>query len=263
MNWLPVAVGLWAAVSAWGTPVDGLSDWGTFTPEERQILADQGHLVGSAAGLDQLSLWQKIPAAAGLKARLGGRPSTMASEAVFLFDRPMGTDLESRLVSAVTAVSTMKGLEVYSDSQKKMETFLFESYRVDASGSKAPLPDPETAAWGPLTSFTVYQKEEQAGDVYSQMTVEKADGLVTVTLTNLTPISLFGFRFVDPGKLNTVFLFIPLAEKVAVVAVTTVDSIRFFGLETVKQKSFAYRLIALGGWFEANLRRDSRSSWTR
>ncbi|HNY20881.1 MAG TPA: hypothetical protein PKO22_01900 [Treponemataceae bacterium] len=224
--------------------------------EDQSTLFEKGELTGFASRLANLTLWRSVPFAAEVREACPDGPSTIAAEALFLIDRPVSTDaadLDRKILKSFTSFSTMKGLLAYSDSKKKMETFIFDSYRVNSLTDRQAMSDPDIADAPNQSSYTIYQKEEQTGDVYSSMNIGLMGGYDIVTLTNLTELKFLGLRLVAPQELRTVFVVVPLGDKIALYGVTVANTPSFFGLERLKEKSFFYRMKALASWFQGNL----------
>lgn len=225
---------------------------------ERQELAAAGEITrfGSAPG--DLPLWQRAPFSDAVRSALGGTRSTLASEGLFLVDLPparVQDDLSLRMVRAFTAFSTMKGLQVYSASLGKMETFIYDSCRIGSLEKKDPLPDPVFGSAPGHAEFLIYQKEEQTGAVYSAMSFDARDGYCMVRLNNLTALRYLFFTLVAPRDLTTLFIMVPTSDKVVLYGVTVARTPQFLGIERTKQSSFFNRMKALASWFSANLAR--------
>ena len=227
------------------------------TGDERTTLDSKGELTGFGAKPADLALWQRAPFSDVVRAALPSGPSTIAAEGLFILDipgLPAGMDLDRKVVGAFTAFSTMKGLQVYSASLRKMETFIYDSWQVDNLESKTKLPDPSTDVLSPNIEYTMYQKEEQTGDTYSRISIHLHSGYDVVTLNNLTELKWFFVQLVPPEKLKTVFVIIPFGDKVVLYGITVADTAKLLGLENTKRASFFYRMKALAGWFGTNLR---------
>ncbi len=219
-------------------------------------LEANGSLTGFGVKLQDLGIWKVTPFADLVRSAVGGIDSSIATESLFLVDRPAVSskgELDAKVFRAFTAFEAMKGLLVYSESKKRMETFILDSHRVDSVSSLAALPDPVEASAPSHAEYSIYQKEEQFKDVYSRFTFDLANGLYEVSLVNLTPMRYLLITFVPPELLHTTFVVVPLSDKLLVYGVTVAGTPRLFGLERSKQSSFSNRLKALISWFSANL----------
>lgn len=224
---------------------------------EQKRLIDTGELTSFGSNLNDLSLWRRTPFADMVRSSIPDKPSTIAAEGLFFMDKPASAsaaELDLKILKSLTAFSTMKGLLVYSDSQKKMETFIYDSFRVDTLATRRPMPDPVFNELPSHNEYVLFQKEEQTGDVYSAMTVDLAGDYVKALMTNLTALDFLGFRLVAPEQLNTLFVIMPMGDKIVLYGVTIANTPHLFGLERMKQKSFFYRMKALASWFEGNLK---------
>jgi len=224
---------------------------------EQKRLIDTGELTSFGSSLNNLPLWRRSPFAAIVSSLILERPSTIAAEGLFFMDKPAAasaSELNLKILKSLTAFSTMKGLLVYSASQKKMETFIYDSFRVDSLADRRRIPDPAFSDLPQHNEYTLYQKEEQTGDVYSAMTVDMIGDHVTALLTNLTELDFLGLRLVAPEQLKTLFIILPMGDKIVLYGVTIANTPHLFGLERMKEKSFFYRMKALASWFEGNLK---------
>jgi len=158
----------------------------------------------------------------------------------------------------MTSVSTMKGLQVYSVSLKRMETFIFDAYRTSSMNKGTRLPDPELSN-ASETEFTMFQNEEQTGESFSRYSFSHSSGWFQVTQTNLTSLNYGIVPLVSPQDLLTVVYVVPLDGKLLVYGVTVAKTIGLFGLERTKTSSLYTRMEALITWFTNNLKSASGS----
>jgi hypothetical protein len=229
------------------------------SPEQQTKLFASGEIDGFGAKPEELAIWQKSPFAPIVREVYAGKNSSIASESLFIIDRPSlatGSDMGTAVLKSFTSFSSMKGLLVYSASLKKMETFIFDSYQVNSLDDKKKLPDPVIDSAPSHCEFTVYQKEEQTGDVYSRLSFDARDGLYSVSLNNLTAMKYLFFQLVAPKDLTTLFIIVPASGKFILYGITVANTPRFFGLERMKESSFSNRMKALAGWFSGNLSRE-------
>jgi hypothetical protein len=253
-----LAVGLALAASAFAER--SAADYLSFLPPEtRSTLFSAGNVGDMGGSLDDLKLWQSSPLSAEIRAAYADRPSTIAAEAWFLLDSPKSSDSAGRSLEffrSFTSFTTMKGLLVYSESLKKMETFIFDSYRVASSSDPRPLPDPSVTSVPDTATYLLFQKQEQTGDVYSTMRIESGSDGFKVALTNETPMKYFLLTLVRPRGLLTTFYVVPTADKVLLYGITVAKTPTFLGIEKIKRSSFFNRMKALASWFQDSLKRQ-------
>jgi len=248
-----------AAAASKAVPSESSRDYLAFLSDaEKSSLASSGDVRNFGAKMDDLSLWKRAPFGASVAMALGSRQSTIAAESLFLVDLPKdaGAPLDLSVLRAFTAFSTMKGLQVYSASLKRMETFIYDSWRVDSLEAKNALPDPVFSSAPSGYDCLIFQKEEQTGAIYSTLHFERQDGFYLLTLENLTELRYLFFTLVAPRDLKTLFVIVPTSDKLVVYCATVAKTPSFLGLERLKQSSFFYRMKALASWFAGNLSRE-------
>lgn len=228
------------------------------SPSDLAQLETHHELTVFGSNYESLKLWRETPFASSVRALYYGRKNaTMAAEGLFLIpvgDLGQGQAQEARLTQAMTAISTMKGLQVWSNSLKKYETFIYDASRVSSVSKDARLPDPIFTAYPVSTSFLMYEKEEQTGDGFSEYTFAERPDWYEVTQTNVTPLKYAGFiTLVDPRELLTTVYVVPLQHQILVYGITTAKTADFFGWERAKNDSLYTRMKALVTWFTKNL----------
>jgi hypothetical protein len=241
------------SLSAQETAADYLS----FLPQDiRQALMAKGSIGDLGGKIDELKYWRSSPFADTIRAAYGSRASTIAAESWLLLDKPAyqtTTELNLKIFKSFTAFTTMKGLLVYSESLKKMETFIYDSYQVDSVEARRRLPDPAEASIPDSATYYLYQKEEQTGDVYSEMKFISHGNWFEVVLTNQTPMKYLFLTLVSPRDLLTSFYLIPMDDKLLLYSITVAKTPTLLGLEKLKRKSFFNRMNALSSWVQANM----------
>ncbi|NNM54597.1 MAG: hypothetical protein HKM05_07750 [Spirochaetales bacterium] len=211
---------------------------------------------------ESLKLWRDTPFASSVRDLYYSRKNaTMAAEGLFLIpvgELGHGQAKEALLTRAMTAISTMKGLQVWSNSLKRYETFIYDASRVSTTSKEARLPDPAFTSYPVSTSFLIYEKEEQTGDGFSDYTFAERPSWYEVTQTNVTPLKYAGFiTLVNPRDLLTAVYVIPLHHQILVYGITTAKTLDFFGWERAKNDSLYTRIKALVTWFTKNLNAPS------
>ena len=236
------------------TSLDAYLGW--LTPGQKATLLSKNELTVFSDKADDLTLWKGSPFADSVKSLFQGRQTTMAAEALFVIPVPdLGNSSAQtqKLFDAMTAVSTMKGLQVYSNSLKRMETFIFNAYRVGALVKSDRQPDPDYVEGQNSVTFPMYQREEQTGQSFSQYTWSRQPGWYQVTQTNLTSLNYGFIPLVSPHDLLTSVYVVPFHGKVLVYGITVAKTFDFFGIERSKNDSLYTRMKALVTWFSNNL----------
>jgi hypothetical protein len=253
-----MAVGLLVFVASWvgaDSPVDPAF---AFLPSaDRTVFVANGAASVFSDRFENLHLWKGSPFEPSVRALFGHRDSTLAAEALFLIPVALPQDPVTRerlLDRAMTSVSTMKGLQVYSISLKRMETFIFDAYRTQSTNKATRLPDPEVPVASGYVDFKMFQNEEQTGESFSQYTFSKEPGWYRVTQTNLTSLNYGIVPLVSPHDLLTTVYVVPVEGRLLVYGVTVAKTISLFGLERTRTASLYARMEALVTWFTNNLK---------
>ncbi len=235
-----------------------LSKYFSFLPDSiQQELLSKGTIGDIGGTIEELKYWQSSPFAGVISNSYKSNRSTIAAESWFVLDKPVYQSIHERdlkIFHSFTAFSSMKGLLVYSESLKKMETFIYDSYRVDSIDAKQRLSDPSENVAPNSAVYFLYQKEEQTGDVYSKMEYVSHGTWFEVRLTNETPMKYLIFTLVAPQELMTSFYLVPLDDKIVLYGITVAKTPTLFGLEKLKRKSFFNRMNALATWVQSNLK---------
>jgi hypothetical protein len=224
-------------------------------PAARDKLTATGEVSEFSDSFDKLSLAHGSALEPAMAALMAHRQSTLAAEAFFWIETPKDWTPETapaRLFRALTAVSTMKNLEVYSESLKRMETFIFDAYRVGSPSKKDRLPDPAITA-DSKTEFTLFENEEQTGEGFSRYSFSAEPGWYQVTQTNLTSLNYGIIPLVAPHDLLTVVFVVPGKDHILVYGATAAKTFSLFGLERSRTASLYNRMKALVTWFRNNL----------
>jgi hypothetical protein len=253
---LALLVGQVAAVAA------EQPNFGFLSAADQAALNRDGEVREFAENVGKLRLWKGSPFEASVSGLFSGRETTMAAEAWFVLPLKLPADPVARekvLAKAMTSVSTMKGLQVYSISQKKMETFLFDAYRVGTTEKKSRLPDPDVSTAPKSLRFTMFQNEEQTGESFAELTYEHGVWY-QVTQTNLTGLNYGIIPLVSPRGLLTAVFLVPYDDQIVVYGITAAKTLSLFGLERSKIASLYTRMEALVTWLTANLKGTAGTS---
>jgi len=113
--------------------------------DDQNALLKDGSVKVYADRFDALRLWRASPFEAALKPLFSPQKSTLAAEAMFVIPVALPKDpaaRDAKLARAVTAVSTMAGLQVYSVSLKKSsrpaKVFPAIRFHENQGGSRSP-----------------------------------------------------------------------------------------------------------------------------
>jgi len=240
--------GLLVSSLAAQTQAPAAADYFSFlSASDRQTLLEKGELSASGSRTSALPFGPKSPLAPILSQGLSVAGATVAQEGFYLFPLPAG-NAELGVYNALNAVASMAGIQYYSMSQKKMETLVLASWRVESPEKNSKIADPVFTEIPPYQRAVAFQKDNRLGDGYSELVYRYAPGQITLTMKNLGDLKYGFLPLVSAGNLQMLFVIFPLADKIAVYAAMDVKTASLMGLEHSKDENFRNRMRALAGW---------------
>ncbi|AEJ18181.1 hypothetical protein Spica_0009 [Gracilinema caldarium DSM 7334] len=160
------------------------------------------------------------------------------------------TEIEQlKLFNEIRALSTLKGIEYYSASRKKMRTFYEDSFVIDKPETKNPLPDPTDLVLPKETSLFAWQKDLTFGGNIYRYDYKTSDNSILFIQTNLTTLSYGIFPLVAKENLKSLVCIIDIDEGLLLYAVTFARSSTVPGVEGKIKDSFSNRTEAIYKWF--------------
>jgi len=162
----------------------------------------------------------------------------------------LSSDEQAGLFNQLAALSTLSGIQYYSESRKAMRTFYEYSRVIDSPSAKNPLPDPVFAA--PPAALTLYarQKDLTFGDnIYSFSYHSGADALIFVQ-ENLTAMNAGIIPAVGKNRFRTVMAVIDTGDELLIYAAAMAKTVSLPGMGERIGASFSNRVQAILKWFE-------------
>ncbi|GMO26522.1 MAG: hypothetical protein Ta2B_06720 [Termitinemataceae bacterium] len=161
-----------------------------------------------------------------------------------------------KVLNAVSSISSLAGIQYYSESRKAMRTFYETSYVIKDETSQTKIADPLYDVSKPLPeSFTLLakQKDLSFGDNIYQYDYYVSDTAIYFVQHNLTPISYSFIPILKKEKLNTVVAFIDNKDSILIYVATMAKATLLPGMEKKVNASFTNRANALIKWFEGKV----------
>jgi len=195
-----------------------------------------------------------------LRTVLGGAIASLEPglfvETLSLYRKPDGNtawsdDERAAMFNQLTSISTLAGIQYYSESRKTMRTFYESSQVIDNPINKRPLPDPVFAA--PVDSLTLHarQKDLTFGDnVYRFDYRTGADAIIFVQ-ENLTAMNAGIVPAVGKNKFRTIVAAIDAGDSILIYAAAMAKAVSLPGMGERIGSSFTNRAQAILGWFTA------------
>jgi hypothetical protein len=158
-----------------------------------------------------------------------------------------------KLLNAITSISTLRGLQYYSSSRKKMRTFYESSVVIKNLDTKTESPDPVfDTKKRPPDFFMLYamQKDLSFGEnIYSYKYYVKDDFIYFVQ-ENETAMKYGIIPVLQAKNLNVVVAFIDQGDAICVYIATMAKALMLPGVEGKVSSSFKNRADALFKWLK-------------
>ena len=159
------------------------------------------------------------------------------------------------LGNILCSISSLKGLEYYSPSRKKMRLLYKDSYvvkKVDAKGKTeyVKIDDPVDKLTDGA-SFLVFQEDLTFGKNIYEFKYFLDASAVALMVVNTEPLYYSIFKALDAKDLNSVLIAYDLGDYLLLYTATRAKFKKIIGLESKVKNSFMARLDAMGKWFIA------------
>jgi hypothetical protein len=177
-------------------------------------------------------------------------------ETLCVYHKPSGASFpawseveRSALFNRCLALSSLAGLEYYSESRKRMRTFYETSTVIDSPETKRPLPDPVYDTPPASALLYVRQKDLTFGDnIYRYEYHARSDALL-FTQENLTTLSLVLIPAVGKNRLRSVVAVFDAGADLLVYVLSAAKATSLPGLNERIGESFSNRADAVLRWF--------------
>ena len=182
-------------------------------------------------------------------------PSVMV-ETLHAYEKPQSAkkeiwsdEEEARLYNATLALSTLAGLQYFSESRGSMRTFYETSQVIDGPSTKRPLSDPVYLR--PPAELTVFarQKDLTFGDNIYQYDFYSASGALIFNQRNLSSFYYGIIPVVGKEKLCSTVAILDAEEYILVYITSMAKAASVPGMKDRMKDSFANRAEALYKWF--------------
>lgn len=175
------------------------------------------------------------------------------SESLFLIDKPGDSEeLDIELISRIMrSISSMEGIEYYSNSDKKMKTLYHQSYTVDNTKDGNRIPD-KTEVPADNLSIYAFQEDGSFGENYYRIDYRQRGNEVSMVIRLQDSLK---YGIITAVKANNLVFNIDVLDKGQYLVMYIGAKVRFPAmsfLENKLNKSFGARIEALHDWFESN-----------
>ena len=175
------------------------------------------------------------------------------AESLFLIEKPEGSNqLDTALISRIMrSVSSMEGIEYYSNSEKKMKTLYSQSYTIDNLEDKNRIPDNVDGSAENLSVYA-FQEDGSFGDNYYQIDYRQRENEVSMVIRLMEPLK---YGLIPAVKANNLVFNIDVLDKGSYLVMYVGAKVKFPAislLENKLNKSFGSRITALHDWFKSS-----------
>jgi hypothetical protein len=167
------------------------------------------------------------------------------------FSRPLNAGETTALRNGTLAVSTLAGLQYYSESRSTMRTFYETSTVIDGPETKKPLADLVFSPPSASMSFYARQKDLTFGDNVYRYDYHFSDNSITFVQSNLTTMTYVFLPLLGKDRLRSMVSVIDAGDSLLVYTVSMARAALFPGMDKRIGASFSNRTEAVFQWFSA------------
>lgn len=178
---------------------------------------------------------------------------------ILLLYRETGREFDSTsgllaVYNQLHAVSTLEGIEYYSQSRKRMRIFFHKAYAVVAQGEKKRKDDPVAGTIIPADTLFAFLEDSTFGAYSGKVQYAFHDSYFSMDISNDSQIWYFLIPVVEPGNLKIFMAVFPYRDSILFYGFTCVNTINLFNLAESKIPSFYNRLKAMFAWFTTGMK---------
>ena len=156
----------------------------------------------------------------------------------------------ARAAQVVRMISTMQGIQYYSNGDKKWETLYTRAYMIENSRSKRAIPDQTDGDADGKTFFCLLDDHSFGQNVY-QLDYRQSANEVSVRFTNVDAVKVAMITGVKPRRMNINLVVTDCGDSFLVYMVVQATHPKISFLEKRLRRSLAARVDAIYGWFKS------------
>lgn len=161
------------------------------------------------------------------------------------------------LYNVLQSISTMKGIEYYSYSRKRMRIFYHDAYVINSPDEKKKIDDPfvgnnvdnNSDSIPEKSELFAYLKDSSFGNYVCHIKYSYDGEAFVMEMQNLTQIWYTIIPLIKPYKLKSYIIIIPLTREILFYGFSCLRTIDLFGMAEGRKESLYYRIKALYDWF--------------
>ena len=156
--------------------------------------------------------------------------------------------------NTLLSVKTMKGIEYYSHSRKKMRTLYTESFAVKDMDSTDPIEDPVFKTIPAILNRYLLQTDKTFGKNLYKAVYRYDGSTIWINIVNETKMKYSFIPMVDKGNMSVSLFITTTNDGILFYGVSTSETSSFLGLAKSKKESFYNRIKAMFMWFGDQLK---------
>jgi hypothetical protein len=241
------------------------------TDELKQVIPtlndDTALMVTSDLGLKvmsnqtgQLQYFPGAPALQPLKQKLLGMSTKSNVESVYYIEVEGKVDTLA-LYNNLLKVSSLKGLQFYSRSEKKVKTLINNCWVIDGANSIQNLPDLQVNRISEPTDFFMYQDEETFGknNYQVQTFVDIKTGWQVLAIANTTPLKKGIITMAQPDEMQLYLCVLPMKSGFLFYGLTATKEAPPSFVRKNAEESLQNRLAAFKEWVTTSVSQSLQS----
>jgi len=181
-------------------------------------------------------------------------------ETLSLYQRPQSSqqtaaptiwsrDEQTGIFNQLTALSTLTGIQYYSESRKAMRIFYESSAVIDDPARKKPQPDPSFTVCPDSLSLYARQKDLTFGDNIYRFEYHTGADIILFSQENLSSMNLGIIPTIGKNKFRTVMAVIDAGDTLLIYAAAMAKTASIPGMGDRVGSSFTNRVKAILKWF--------------
>jgi hypothetical protein len=157
---------------------------------------------------------------------------------------------QTRLLNQLAALSTLTGIQYYSESRKTMRVFYESSFVIDDPNAQNPLPDPVYAVLPDSLVIYARQKDLTFGSNIYNFTFHTGRDYIFFVQENLSAMNAGIIPAIGKNKFRCLIAVIDAGDSLLIYAVAMAKAASIPGMGDRIGASFTNRVKAILSWFE-------------
>lgn len=222
--------------------------------EDLEILSESGELIKFH---DEEFIPNNIPNTelkSTIKKKYKNSNFNMGIEALFLHktlitDTSQIDEILLKSYNIINSISTLEGIEYWSNSRKRMRLLFKESWLIDGVDTTNKIDDKQFSEIPLSGSILVHQKDSTFGSNISEISYNSAGDSVNMSINNLTDMWYAIIKVVKKNEMNINLLIVPTREGLLFYGVTGAKTMKIKKIQNKAVKSLYNRIVSFNTWF--------------